>query len=180
MMKKIPKQTGFTLIELMVTMTVMAILLTVGVPSYQSHMKDNRRITAINELVSAMHLARSEATKSNSTVAFCPSADRATCSGGTYDSGWIVFINSDGDTPPGVDSGETILRTDAGVMRAGTSLRASGGIAAGVNILATGRPNVFGGITYCDDRGSGHARSVTLNLVGVINASSDSSGLTCP
>ena len=178
-----PRQAGLTLVELMITMAVMAILLAIGVPSFQGHMKDNRRITEVNELVSAMNLARSEATKGNGTVAFCPSADNATCSGGTFDSGWIVFINGDGDTPPVVDGGETILRTHAGTMGADTSLRASGGITAGVNFLASGRPAAFGDITYCDGRGAGHARSVVLNLVGGITAShkhGDGSALTCP
>jgi type IV fimbrial biogenesis protein FimT len=174
---------GFTLVELMVTMSVMAILLAIGVPRFQDHLKDNRGITLINELVSAMNLARSEATKGNGTVALCPSTDGASCSGGTFDTGWIVFINSDGDAPPAVDNGEMILRSYAVTMGADTSLRASSGITTGVNILASGRPSAFGDITFCDDRGARHARSVALNLVGVINASEkhiDGSDLTCP
>lgn len=178
-----PRQLGITLVELMVTMAVLLVLVAFGVPSFQNHMKDNRRITQVNELVSAMNLARSEATKGNGSVAICPSADAATCSGGTFDSGWIVFINSDADAPPAVDSGEVILRTNAGPTGTGTSLRASGGITAGLNFLGTGRPDAFGDVTYCDDRGAEHARGVVLNLVGGITASGthgDGSDLTCP
>lgn len=178
------RQRGVTLIELMVTLGVIAILATFGVPSFQNHLKDNRRTTQVNELVGALNLARSEATKGNGTVAFCPSADGATCSGGNYDTGWIVFINSDGDTPPAVDGGsERILRSHAGTSNAGTSLRATAGAASGVNFLASGRPATFGDITYCDDRGAGHARAVVLNLVGIITASGkhgDGSVLACP
>lgn len=176
-------QRGFTLIELMVTLVVLAILAAVGVPSFQNMMKDNRRTTQINELVSGLNLARSEATKSSSTVAFCPSADEATCSGGTFDAGWIIFINLDSDTPPAVDVGETILRTHSGTTGSGTSLRATGGFTTGMNYLASGRPDVFGDITYCDDRGAGQARNVVLNLVGVIRSDDqhfDGSDLTCP
>ena len=183
MMHILPRQLGLTLIELMVAMAVMVILAAFGVPSFQGHLKDNRRITHINEMVSAMNLARSEATKGGGRVAFCPSTDNATCSGGNFDSGWIVFVNSDGDTPPAVDGSETILRTNAGTTGADTSLRATGGIASGVNFLATGRPDGFGDITYCDERGAAHARTVVLNLVGVIKASGkhgDGSDLTCP
>ena len=166
-----------------VTMAVMTILLAFSVPAFQGHIKDNRRITQINELVSAMNLARSEATKGNGLVGFCASTDGATCSGGTFDTGWIVFLNGDGDMPPAVDGGEMILRTHEGTTGAGTSLRASGGITAGTNFLASGRPAAFGDITYCDDRGAGNARSVVLNLVGMIKASGthgDGSNLTCP
>ena len=165
-----PRQAGLTLVELLITMAVMVILLAIGVPSFQDHMKDNRRITQINELVSAMNLARSEATKGSGMVALCPSTSGTACSVGTFDGGWIVFINSDSDTPPAVDGGEVILRTHEGTAVAGTSLRAFGGITAGMNFTASGRPDAFGDITYCDDRGAGHARSVVLNLVGVITA----------
>jgi type IV fimbrial biogenesis protein FimT len=178
-----PKQTGLTLVELMVTMAVMVVLLAFGVPSFQEHMKDNRRITQINELVSALNLARSEATKGSGMVAICPSTTGTTCTGGTFDGGWIVFINNDSDSPPAVDAGEIILRTHAGTAGAGTSLRAFGGIASGMNFTASGRPDAFGDVTYCDDRGEGHARTVVLNLVGVITASGthgDGSALTCP
>ena len=150
----LPRQLGLTLVELMVAMAVMVILAAFGVPSFQSHLKDNRRITQINEIVSAMNLARSEATKGDGTVAFCPSADDATCSGGNFDTGWIVFINSDGDTPPAVDGGEQSCVPMRGPRVAGTSLRATGAIASGINFLASGRPAWFGDITYCDDRGA--------------------------
>ena len=178
-----PRQTGLTLVELLVTMAVMVILLAFGVPSFQDHMKDNRRITQINELVSAMNLARSEATKGSGMVALCPSTNGTTCSGGTFDCGWIVFINGDSDSPPAVDAGEMILRTHDGTAGAGTSLRGFGGITTGMNFMSSGRPDAFGDITYCDDRGAEHARSVVVNLVGVITASGthgDSSALTCP
>jgi len=177
-------QRGFTLIELMATLVVLAILATVGVPSFQNLLKDNRRTTQINELVSAMNLARSEATKGNGSVGFCPSADGATCGGGNFDSGWIVFINVDGDSPPAFDAGvDRILRAQSGTTGSGTSLRATVGFTAGANFLASGRPDAVGDITYCDDRGAVQARSVMLNLVGVIRSGDthfDGNPLTCP
>ena len=182
-MRILPRQVGLTLVELMVTMAVMVVLAAFGIPSFQSHLKDNRRIAEINELVGAMNLARSEATKGNGRVALCASANGAICSGSTFDSGWIVFINNDADEPPAVDSGETILRSHDGVKGSGASLRASAAVASGVNFLPSGRPSVFGDFTYCDDRGAERARSVVLSLVGVIKASGehgDGSALTCP
>ncbi len=181
-MQRTGKQTGLTLIELMITLVVGSILLVIAVPSFLTFQKDNRRVTQINELVSGLNLARSEAIKSNATVAFCPSSDGANCSGTIYDNGWIVFLNNDADSPPAVDGGETVLRTHAGTTTSGSSLRAVG-ITTGLNYAATGRPSVAGDITYCDDRGAGKARSVVVTRVGLITASNvhlDGSALTCP
>jgi type IV fimbrial biogenesis protein FimT len=182
--KSIKKQSGLTLVELMITLVVIGILLAAAAPSFTSHIKDNRRTTFINELVSSLNLARSEAAKSNRMVAICPSSDGLACAGNNYDAGWIVFRNDDGDQPPAVDNpGELILRVHEGPAYPGTSLLATAGVDTGINFQASWRPSNFGDIAYCDDRGDGHARSVIVNLVGVIMASdkhADASALTCP
>lgn len=181
-MQRTNKQAGLTLLELMITLVVSSILLVIAVPSFLSFQKDNRRVSQINELVSGLNLARSEAAKSNATVGFCPSSNGTSCAGAIYDNGWIVFLNNDADSPPAVDVGETVLRVHTGVTANGSSLRAVG-ITTGLNYAPTGRPNVAGDITYCDDRGASQARSVIVSRVGVITASSvhsDGSALTCP
>jgi len=177
------RQRGVNLVELMITLVVASIVMTVGVPSFVSQIKDNRRVTIVNELVSALQLARSEASKSNATIGFCPSSNHINCNASNYDRGWIVFQNDDGDMPPVVDSGELILRANTDAESAGGTIRASGGIGAGFNFLASGRPQAFGDLTYCDDRGRRHARSVNLDLAGTIHAAgkhSNGSLLTCP
>ncbi|MEZ5542039.1 MAG: GspH/FimT family pseudopilin [Pseudomonadota bacterium] len=174
-------QAGLTLIELMITLVVGSLLLVIAVPSFMSFQKDNRRITQLNELVSGLNLARSEAVKSNAVVALCPSSDQVSCSGVIYDNGWVVFLNTDGDSPPVVDGGETILRAHTGTS-SGATLRASG-ITTGLNFLATGRPNTGGDITYCDDRGADKARAVIVSIAGIIRTSelhADGSALSCP
>lgn len=176
------RQAGLTLIELLITLVVGSILMVIAVPSFMSFQKDNRRVTQLNDLVSGLNLARSEAVKSNATVALCPSADNANCSGTTYDNGWIVFLNNDGDNPPVVDGGETILRTHDGVTGKGASLRGTG-IPKGLNFAATGRPDLSGDITYCDDRGAGSARDVIVSRIGMITTSdthANGAALTCP
>jgi type IV fimbrial biogenesis protein FimT len=177
------RQTGLTLIELMITLVVGSILMVIAVPSFMSFQKDNRRVTQLNELVSGLNLAKSEAVKSNATVALCPSTDGASCAGTTYDNGWIVFLNTNGDSPPAVtDASETILRTHSGVTGSGTSLRATG-ITTGLNFAPTGRPDASGDITYCDDRGATQARNVLVSRIGQITSShqhSDTTALTCP
>lgn len=170
------RQAGLTLIELIITLVVGSILLVVAVPSFLSFQKDNKRITQLNEIVSALNMARSEAVKSNATVGFCPSSDETNCSGTIYDNGWIVFLNLDADSPPVKDSGETVLRAHAGVTSPGASLRATG-ITTGLNFASTGQASATGSITYCDDRGASKSATVNINRAGVI---SSTTGNSCP
>ena len=99
-MKKhtVTKNSGFTLLELMITLSVVALLAAVGIPSVISFMQQNRVIASTNELISAFHVARTEAIKLNQRVTICESNDGKTCAAdGSWRDGWIVFIDSDGN-----------------------------------------------------------------------------------
>lgn len=75
--------TGFTLIELMVTISIAAILLAVGVPSFQAIIENNRLATQSNELITAVNLARSEAIKRGVNISITPNTL-------DYENGWCV------------------------------------------------------------------------------------------
>jgi type IV fimbrial biogenesis protein FimT len=76
---------GFTLIELMVTIAVLAIVLGIAVPSFQEFAVRNRLAATTNELVSALALARSEAVKR---------ATRVTVASADWAGGWQVFVDT--------------------------------------------------------------------------------------
>jgi len=84
---------GFTLIELIIAIAVAAIVLSLGVPSFERVIERNQLSTNINKLVSTLNLARSEAIKRNQRVKICDSSDGATCGAGNYELGWIVFVD---------------------------------------------------------------------------------------
>lgn len=85
-------QLGFTLIELMVTIAVIAILTMVAVPSFSAAMLSNKLAGYANNFVASALLARSEAIKRNVAVTLCRSADLSTCaSSGGWQQGWIVM-----------------------------------------------------------------------------------------
>lgn len=81
---------GFTLIELMVTIAVMAILMAIAVPSFNEVALHSKLNSVSNNFVASAHLARSEAIKRNGTVTLCASSDGSSCTGAWKD-GWVVL-----------------------------------------------------------------------------------------
>lgn len=97
---------GFTLIELVITMTVVGILAAIAVPSYQGFLNSNRLTAATNEFVGDISLARVEAMKrqggsaGTGQVVVCVSTSGTSCaaSPATWASGWISFWDQNGDS----------------------------------------------------------------------------------
>lgn len=103
---------GFTLVELMVAIAVAAIVLTFGVPGFQSFVNGNRLAASANELVGSLQTARMEAIRRNRRVVVCASAnanagDAARCAVANPD-GWIAFVDANRDNAFG--PGDTLLR----------------------------------------------------------------------
>ncbi|MCQ4309776.1 GspH/FimT family pseudopilin [Pseudomonas stutzeri] len=82
---------GFTLIELMVTIAVLAIVIVIAAPSFTSVLQSNRTTALHHEILGALQLARSEAVKRRTEVIVCRSDDREDCANGAdWTVGWIV------------------------------------------------------------------------------------------
>lgn len=93
---------GFTLVELLVALAVLAILVSIGIPSFQNLIAENRVSSAANNLQLALQLARSTAASRNyedgDSVTVCASSDGVQCSG-EWNDGWIVLDpNASDDT----------------------------------------------------------------------------------
>ena len=103
-------KSGFTLLELMMTITIAAILLAIGVPAFQYVTKSNQATGEINGLLGDMQFARGEAIKEGQTVTICAAnAAGNQCSGGVvWNTGWIVF--SDTGVIGVVDGTDAILK----------------------------------------------------------------------
>jgi type IV fimbrial biogenesis protein FimT len=123
---------GFTLVELLTVITIVAILMALGVPSYQYVTNANRISGEVNGLLGDMQYARSEAIKEGQTITVCSSSNSTTatptCSGSTsWRDGWIVFSDSNGNAT--VDALEPVLRVQQ-PFKVGDTFNASGGISA--------------------------------------------------
>ena len=116
-------ESGFTLIELMITVAVLAILLGIATADYGPVVNNNRLVAAVNQLQGELGFARSSAASSSSSLTFCSSSDGASCSGNTnWESGWLIFTDADGDRA--VDSDDRIIKVNSGLE--GVSMRRAG------------------------------------------------------
>lgn len=173
----IPRQRGFTLIELLVTISIVAILLTVAVPNFIVFVQNNRLASQANDLVTMLNYARSEAVKRNQRITVCSSTTGTSCAGsGTWDTGLIVFVDTDGDGV--VDAGETILQVRQ-AMEGGNTLR------SGLNRVtyqSNGFSSGFAGtFRLCDARGTASARAIVVSFQGRVRTNTlAGEGLSCP
>ncbi|RUQ35927.1 MAG: prepilin-type N-terminal cleavage/methylation domain-containing protein [Candidatus Competibacteraceae bacterium] len=174
------KPNGFTLMELMVTVAIAAIVMTIGIPSFQDTIRENRLTANTNTFVSSLNLARSEAIKSGRRVVMCISAGSTCATSGGYDQGWIVFRDTNGDGQP--NAGEIIRIFEK--MPEGMTLT---GASAVDKLIAFNSDGTFTGndgnrippntvLTVCK---SGKARTITLNNPGRIQVERPASP-TCP
>jgi type IV fimbrial biogenesis protein FimT len=168
---KTKTQNGFSLLELMVAVSVAGIVLGFGVPSFMEFQRNNALISAANEMVSGLYLARTEAVKRQVPVTLCSSPDplvAVPACGVGGNGGFIVFVDENnngvlGDATDGnaiVDANEVVLLQRA--APGGTiNLSGNGGqyMAYGTNGYLTptavgqGQPSTTV-ILYCDERGN--------------------------
>ncbi|MGB5447443.1 MAG: GspH/FimT family pseudopilin, partial [Woeseiaceae bacterium] len=97
------RNSGFTLLELMVTLAVAAIILSVGVPSFRGVIMDNRLVSQSNQFVTSIKMARSAAVRYQRPATVCSSDDFdaavPTCSGDPdWSDGWIVWVDKNRDS----------------------------------------------------------------------------------
>ena len=171
---------GITLLELILTLSIVGVLGTLAIPTLGNLYHDAGRVATVNEFVHALALARSEAVMRSDMVSLCKSADGNSCMNRAPDwnIGWIVFANTDGDEPPVRDANEPLLQVYAGWR--------NGHITSNRNSYSF-RPYtqgvLNGTVVFCDPRGSAWARALILNHAGrprVAQRDSANKPLRCP
>jgi type IV fimbrial biogenesis protein FimT len=154
---------GFTLLELLTTLSLMTIVATMVVPSFVDLIKDNRIVVSMNRLVTALQLARSLAVRAGDNAILCPSRNGLNCARtNQWKYGWIIF--SDPNHNNRRDPGEIILRRDNHAAQLDIT---SGRRTYRIRYFSDGT-SYFSNTTFvfCDDRGGASARAVILSNGG--------------
>jgi prepilin-type N-terminal cleavage/methylation domain-containing protein len=195
------RQQGFTLYELMITLMVVAIILSFGIPNLRSFTLNSRITGTANDLHAAFMMARTEAAHAKTNVTICASADpmgAASC-GGTWEQGYVVFIDDDADQVR--DAGEAILRSQPGVDT-GVMLRVADAATyfmyapSGLGRLDAGGNPPLSQVVICDERGNGDGpsggstarlfvstplgRATIVRDKAMVGAALTAMGATCP
>jgi len=164
-------QGGFTLIELLVAVGILAILWAVS-PNYRDVVDSFRMTSTTNSFAGALKRARSEAMVRRVPVAVCASANAgavgAICNGATWDAGWIIFPDVNGDQARAVGAAEPVIistpaRTGFTITDNFTGINVISFLPSGLlaNVGA-----VAGTVTVCQTGNPRAGKGITLNSIG--------------
>lgn len=164
---------GFTILELMITLAVAAIILATATPSIKQFRANNQITTANNSIIAGLNLARFSAVTRSANVLICPSADSVACSDGSWYEGWIVFAengannDADGFTPAEAD----IIRVATHVA----DLKPDSGFTQSVVFESDGTTTVTGAamvidLCYHASSVSDKYRQITISPFGLISS----------
>jgi type IV fimbrial biogenesis protein FimT len=155
---------GLSLIELLIVITIVAILMAIGVPSYQSVITSNNISSEVNALAADLAHARSEAIKNGASVNVCASdtsgASPYTCSASTtWSGGWITRTS----TPV-----NTVLRVQQPLTTTDTVTSTSTNALSTVSFNYFGFSTIKGSITVSPQSGTVSPKTVCVSAVGNI------------
>lgn len=169
-MARVPcRQHGFSLLELMITITVVAILLAIAVPSFRDVIRRNQVSSASNELLAGLAYARTEAIDRGQLVSICPSSNGTSCTAGgqAYEPGWLVYTYPAGaaSANKAYDATSTLLRVTG--ARAGVSIQSRGNTVITFGQQGQLRPGTALAFVTCARTGSSGTGESTSAAPGV-------------
>ncbi len=170
------REQGFTLVELMAVVAVLAVLLTIGAPTFVDTIKNSRMRAETYAIRATLANARSEAMARRMPVVVCETSNSTSCATNTtsWNTAHLAFADADNDGV--VDTGEDIFQLkEHNAPGLVVTFRDPGGSAASsVRFSSRGDSlNRNGNFTLCDDRGATEASAVILNNAGAVRFATD-------
>lgn len=134
---------GYSLVELLVVLTLASILLSIAVPSMTGMINTQRSTSLGNSFLAGLNLARNEAIKRNARTVLCKSADGQSCTtSGGWQQGWILFHDVNNNAQ--LDAGEQVIQLQGAVWQ-GLSLTGNTNVANYVSYSASGSAKLISG-----------------------------------
>ncbi|GAB4192244.1 MAG: Tfp pilus assembly protein FimT/FimU [Wenzhouxiangellaceae bacterium] len=160
---------GFTVTEALIVLSVIALLMALALPQMQGQISTQRLEAQADELVAAINLARSEALSRGVFAGACPSADGLECATSSWQQGWLVWADANGDnrfTP-----GEAVRVNHPIQTSTGTLVTSSGSISNGITFNPMGITTMAGpnaNITL-SHAGARYHRQIQISQTGFIS-----------
>ena len=171
------KKSGFTLLELLITVALISILVAVALPSMRAFSQNDRLTTNINTMIGHLSYARSEAVKRHAQVSLCVSNDTVGCTGGNWEDGWIVYVDADANgTYDSATVNEDILRVNQ-AMEGNNAFTPSAAYGTQVTYDNRGFVTATGSFLLCDQRTGDHGKTITISNTGRVRFQDESA---CP
>lgn len=165
------RASGWTLIELLLALSAMALMLLIALPSFSALLASQHLTSHANAYLATLHLARSEAIRRNGRVVVCKSPNGEACSAsGGWHQGWIVFHDINNNAS--VDPGEEVLRQFS-ALAAEMTISGNAPVANYVSYTPLGVTKMTSGafqagtLTLCRSGATGaEARQVVVSITG--------------
>lgn len=165
---KLPGARGFTLVELLVVLSVFAVLLGLAAPSFMNIIANNRVASTASDLVTLLNLGKSEAIRSGQTIVLCKKDSSNQCdtdTSGDWSKGWLLFVDEDEDNS--VDADERIIRVaSAPADNLNPIYNGSGGNNRLINFKPNGRTSPNGRFCLNNSHDDAKSRAVSVSLSG--------------
>ena len=179
---------GFTLLELMVVLIIVAIVLTFAIPSFRTLLMNSRINDVVGNLSGALNYARNTALSKNAPIGVCPVSPPAGPGQAPGTTPLTSFGSASNGTAWMVYSGPITnpVPLSTYTLAAGEQISINAGGAAQITFNGRGLANPSGLLTVCDARGVPAARAVEVNAAGYVQISAspsfapDGSALSCP
>ncbi|MBT8058271.1 MAG: GspH/FimT family pseudopilin [Gammaproteobacteria bacterium] len=161
---------GVTAIELIITVSILALTLALGVPGYNTMLHKNRISATSNQLHTTLQVARIEAVKRRRAVRVCPSADSSSCrDDGDWSDGWLIYEDQNSNNAP---EAAEIIRL-VGDIESGVAIEVSAAIEDYLQFQPTGIAVGSGGLNgefrICHAESNSYSQVLGVSAAGQVN-----------